>query len=87
MADTKVAIDSQSSSLIKSAGSLISLIKDQLYSIYHLGSLTFPLSSLGLGLGNRSMNFYIPKAILWFAGLSSSLHFLRQVRCMNIQCM
>lgn len=87
MADTNAAIESQSSSLIKSAGSLISMFKDQLYSIYRLGSMTIPFSSLGLGLANRTINFYVPKAILWFAGLSSSLHFLRQVKCMNIQFM
>jgi hypothetical protein len=51
--------------------------------VFGLGSLTIPLSSLGIGLLNRSINFYIPKVILWMAGLTSSIHFFRQMKYMN----
>jgi len=83
MADANSPIESGSSSLIKSANSIISLAKEQLFSVFGLGSLTIPLSSLGIGLLNRSINFYIPKVILWMAGLTSSIHFLRQMKYMN----
>jgi hypothetical protein len=45
--------------------------------------MTFPFEKIGLGLNNKSMNFYIPRALLWIAGLSSSMHILGQMRCLK----
>lgn len=71
------------SSLIQNAGSLVAFLKQQFFTFYHLGAVNIPFSKIGLGLTNRSMSFYIPRAIMWAAGISCGLHLLREMKCIS----